>query len=143
MPAPDAGPFEYRGRAVAVQGLGQLFAHGHRYRLVETRANGQPAFELYRKDPHAGILHATGLLVITLADPRVSAMTMFSASALARFGLLEPCPPEARDPRRATAQKAGLMTGHCPGSPPGDGSRCRLRAMETQTGLRTARTRWS
>jgi ribosomal protein S18 acetylase RimI-like enzyme len=46
-------PFEYRGRAVAARGLGQLFAQGHSYRLIETRANGQPAFALYRKDPHA------------------------------------------------------------------------------------------
>jgi hypothetical protein len=80
-------PFEYRGRTVAAQGLGQLFAQGHRYRLIETRANGQPAFALYRKDPHAGILHASGLLVITLAGPRVSAMTMFTPGTLARFGL--------------------------------------------------------
>ena len=39
-------PFEYRGRAVAAQGLGQLFAQGHRYRLIETRANGQPALAI-------------------------------------------------------------------------------------------------
>jgi RNA polymerase sigma factor (sigma-70 family) len=57
------------------------------YRLIETRANGQPAFALYRQDPHAGILHASGLLVITLTGPRVSAMTMFGTSVLARFGL--------------------------------------------------------
>jgi SnoaL-like domain len=68
-------PFEYHGRAVAARGLGQLFAQGHRYRLIETRANGQPAFALYRKDPHADIQHASGLLVITLAGPRVGAMT--------------------------------------------------------------------
>jgi len=80
-------PFEYRGRAVAARGLGQLFAHGHRYRLIESRANGQPAFAVYRSDSHAGILHASGLLVITLAGPRVSAMTMFTPEALARFGL--------------------------------------------------------
>ena len=80
-------PFEYRGRTVAARGLGQLFAQGHRYRLIETRANGQPAFGLYRQDPRAGILHASGLLVITLAGPRVSAMTMFTPSTLARFGL--------------------------------------------------------
>jgi hypothetical protein len=79
-------PFEYRGRVVAAQGLG-LFAHGHRYRLIETRANGQPAFAVYRADPHAGILHASGLLVITLAGPRVSAMTLFTPDTLARFGL--------------------------------------------------------
>jgi RNA polymerase sigma-70 factor (TIGR02960 family) len=80
-------PFEYRGRMVAAQGLGQLFAQRHRYRLIETRANGQPAFAVYRNAPHAGILHASGLLVITLAGPRVSAMTMFTPDTLARFGL--------------------------------------------------------
>jgi RNA polymerase sigma-70 factor (TIGR02960 family) len=80
-------PFEYRGRAVAAQGLGQLFAEGHRYQLIETRANGQPAFALYCKDPHAGILHASGLLVITLSGPYISALTMFGTSALALFGL--------------------------------------------------------
>jgi RNA polymerase sigma-70 factor (ECF subfamily) len=80
-------PFEYRGRTVAAQGLGLLLAQGHRDRLIETRANGQPAFALYRKDPHAGILHASGLLVITLAGPRISAMTMFTPGVLVRFGL--------------------------------------------------------
>lgn len=80
-------PLEYRGRAVAAQGLGQLFGQGHRYRLIQTRANGQPAFALYQEDPHVGILHASGLLVITLAGPRVSAMTMFPGGVLARFGL--------------------------------------------------------
>jgi RNA polymerase sigma-70 factor (TIGR02960 family) len=80
-------PFEYHGRAVAATGLGQLFAHGHRYRLIETRANGQPALALYHKDPRAGIQHATGLLVITLTGGRISAMTMFTPDTLARFGL--------------------------------------------------------
>jgi RNA polymerase sigma-70 factor (TIGR02960 family) len=80
-------PFEYCGRAVAARGLGQLFAHSHRYQLIETRSNGQPAFAVYRTDSHAGILHASGLLVITLAGPRVSAMTMFTPDTLARFGL--------------------------------------------------------
>lgn len=80
------GPFEYRGRAVAARGLSQLFAQGHRFRLIQTRANGQPAFAVYRTGPHAGILHASGLLVITLAGPRISAMTMFAPGFLASFG---------------------------------------------------------
>lgn len=80
-------PFEYHGRVVAAQGLSQLFAQGRHYRLTETRANGQPAFGLYHKDPHAGILHASGLLVITLADSRIHAMTLFGTSVLPRFGL--------------------------------------------------------
>ena len=39
------------------------------------------------QDPRADVLHASGLLVIALAGPHVSAMTMFGASVLARFGL--------------------------------------------------------
>lgn len=46
-----------------------------------------PALAVYRTDSHAGILHASGLLVITLGGPRVSAMTMFTPEAQARFGL--------------------------------------------------------
>ena len=80
-------PSEYRGRPVAAPGRGQLFAQGPRYQLIETRANGQPAFALYGKDPHADVLHASGLLVITLSGPHVSAMTMFGTSVLAPFGL--------------------------------------------------------
>jgi RNA polymerase sigma-70 factor (TIGR02960 family) len=80
-------PFEYRGRVVAARGLGQLFAHGDRYRLIETRSNGQPALAVYRTDPRSAILHAAGLLVITLAGSRVSAMTMFTPGVLPGFGL--------------------------------------------------------
>jgi RNA polymerase sigma-70 factor (TIGR02960 family) len=80
-------PFEYRGRTVAATGLGQLLEHGHPYRLIETRANGQPALALYRHDPHGGIQHALGLLVIGLTGDQVCAMTLFDPGVLARFGL--------------------------------------------------------
>jgi len=80
-------PFEYRGRTVAAHGLGQLFAHGDHYRLVETRANNQPALAVYRTDPHADIQHAMGLLVISLAGTHISAMTLFPPDVLRRFGL--------------------------------------------------------
>ena len=46
-------PFEYQGRDVAVRALSLLFGHGLRYRLVATRANGQPAFGIYVRDPRA------------------------------------------------------------------------------------------
>ncbi len=80
-------PFEYRGRAVAARGLEQLFAHGDNYRLIETRANAQPALAIYRTDPHADIQHASGLLVLTLAGTRINAMTLFPPDVLRRFGL--------------------------------------------------------
>jgi RNA polymerase sigma-70 factor (ECF subfamily) len=80
-------PFEYRGREIAVRGLSMLFGRGLRYRLVATRANGQPAFGLYVRDPNSAVLHANGLLVLALAGQKVSAITRFDNSNLARFGL--------------------------------------------------------
>ena len=81
-------PLEYRGReSVARFHAEVLFRAGHRYRLVPTRANGQPAFGLYLPDPHTDVRHATGLLVLTLAGDRISAMTRFDNSVLSRFGL--------------------------------------------------------
>ncbi|MEW1839189.1 hypothetical protein AB0392_14635 [Nonomuraea angiospora] len=55
--------------------------------MVPTRANGQPAFGLYVKDPNAAVLHATGLLVLTLAEDKISAMTGFDTGVLPLFGL--------------------------------------------------------
>ena len=59
-----------------------------RTRLIPTRANGQPAFGRYSRDPHSPISHAHGLIVLTLAGDRISAITGFhDNSVLARFGL--------------------------------------------------------
>jgi RNA polymerase sigma-70 factor (ECF subfamily) len=63
------------------------FRQGRSYRLVATRASGQPAFGAYVRDRHTGVCHATGLLVFTLAGSRVRAMTHFDNSVLPRFGL--------------------------------------------------------
>jgi RNA polymerase sigma-70 factor (ECF subfamily) len=54
--------------------------------LVPTRANGQPAFGAYLRVP-AGIRHATGFYVLTLAGDRICGMTRFEASVLPWFGL--------------------------------------------------------
>jgi RNA polymerase sigma-70 factor (ECF subfamily) len=80
-------PAEYRGRDVAAHFLGVLFAGSRGYRLIETRANNQPAFAVYRSDPHTEILHATGLMVLTLSGDQIAAMTSFDNNVLARFGL--------------------------------------------------------
>lgn len=80
-------PLEYQGRARAETFLrAVIFRDGRRYQLVPTRANGQPAFAGYVRDPHGDVLHATGLLVLTLAGDRIAAMTRFEAGALAPFG---------------------------------------------------------
>ncbi|MGH3297161.1 MAG: RNA polymerase subunit sigma-70 [Trebonia sp.] len=80
-------PFEYQGREVAGRALSLLFGRGIRYVLVPTRANGQPAFGIYVHDPHSEVMHANGLMVLTLAGERISALTRFDNSSLARFGL--------------------------------------------------------
>ena len=70
-------PLEYQGRDLTARFLTLAFRRRHRYRLVATRANGQPAFGLYIGDPHAPVLHANGLLVLTLAGDRISMITRF------------------------------------------------------------------
>jgi RNA polymerase sigma-70 factor (TIGR02960 family) len=81
-------PLEYQGREL----IGEFFAtvafrQGRRYRLVPTRANGQPAFAVYLRDPMTPVAHAFGLMVVTLAGGRISAITRFDNSALPPFGL--------------------------------------------------------
>jgi RNA polymerase sigma-70 factor (ECF subfamily) len=81
-------PLEYRGRELAARFLSVVaFRQGRTYRLAATRANGQPAFGSYVRDPLTGVAHANGLLVLTLAGDRISAITRFDNSVLPRFGL--------------------------------------------------------
>jgi RNA polymerase sigma-70 factor (TIGR02960 family) len=80
-------PLEYQGRDLADRFLTATATWLERPRLVATRANGQPAFGIYVRDPHAPVLHAIGLLVLTLAGDRISAVTRFETSMLAYFWL--------------------------------------------------------
>ncbi|HEY3504384.1 MAG TPA: sigma-70 family RNA polymerase sigma factor [Actinocatenispora sp.] len=82
-------PWEYQGRAAIGDFLATAaFGDGARYTLIPTRANGQPAFGAYRRDPRTPILHAHGLLLLALSGDQVSAVTRFhDNSLLAMFGL--------------------------------------------------------
>jgi RNA polymerase sigma-70 factor (ECF subfamily) len=83
-------PFDYQGLDTIAHFLDAVaFRHGaRRSRLIPTRANGQPAFGRYLLDPHTPVSHAHGLIVLTLAGDRISAMTGFTDnSVLPRFGL--------------------------------------------------------
>jgi RNA polymerase sigma-70 factor (ECF subfamily) len=80
-------PFEYQGRDVVARFYTAMFAAGRFYRLVPTRANGQPALAAYLPAPTGRLWHGAGLFVLTLAGDRVSAMTRFESSALSWFGL--------------------------------------------------------
>jgi RNA polymerase sigma-70 factor (ECF subfamily) len=79
---------EYRGIESAQRVLAAVsFRPGRTYRVVPTRANGQPAFGLYLADPHASVCRAYCLLVITTAGDHITAITSFSTSVMSRFGL--------------------------------------------------------
>jgi RNA polymerase sigma-70 factor (ECF subfamily) len=79
---------EYRGRALAERVLGAVMREQRRrYRMLPTRANGQPAFGLYARDPPDERFRALGLLVVTLAGSRIAALTLFDSGVLPLFGL--------------------------------------------------------
>ena len=83
-------PLEYEGAAAIGRFLSTVPAGGalERFRLVPTRANGQPAFGCYIRDEHAPIAHAYGLMVLTLSGDRIAAITGFpDTSVFASFGL--------------------------------------------------------
>jgi RNA polymerase sigma-70 factor (TIGR02960 family) len=82
-------PLQYQGRGLIARFLAATgLRPGLSARLVPTRANGQPAFGLYIRDPHAPVAHANGIIVLTLAGNDISTMTGFPGnSTLPVFGL--------------------------------------------------------
>ena len=86
-------PLEYQGRElVALFFASVAFRDGRTFRLIPTRANRQPAFGIYIRDRERGVLQANGLLVLTLAGPRIAAMTRFDNRVLPHFGFPETMP---------------------------------------------------
>ena len=79
-------PFEYEGREPASRLFASIFGSGRQFTLLPTRANGQPAFGAYVRDPN-GIRHGAGLFVLTLAGERICAATRFESGVLPWFGL--------------------------------------------------------
>jgi RNA polymerase sigma-70 factor, ECF subfamily len=78
------GPEAIGGFLSTVPAAGAL----ERFRLVPTRANGQPAFGCYLKDAHTPIAHAYGLMVLRLRGDRVAGLAGFADTAVfASFGL--------------------------------------------------------
>jgi RNA polymerase sigma-70 factor (TIGR02960 family) len=79
-------PFEYEGRDAVARFCASIFSAGRRFDLVPTRANGQPAFGTYLRAAD-GSRHGVGLLVLTVSDDRICAMTRFENTVLPWFGL--------------------------------------------------------
>jgi RNA polymerase sigma-70 factor (ECF subfamily) len=81
-------PFEFHGPRPIAQFLQQVAFWGEDLKMVPTRANNDPAFGYYRKDPNADVYRASGIVVLTISEDQVSSMTRFGDKSLfACFGL--------------------------------------------------------
>jgi RNA polymerase sigma-70 factor (ECF subfamily) len=82
-------PLEYQGRELATRFFEAVVFRpgGPRFKMQPTRANGQPALAFYFVDAVTGTARAAGILVLTLAGDRVSAITRFDTGVFDRFGL--------------------------------------------------------
>ncbi len=81
-------PFEYHGRDAARQFFTAI-ARQRRSKpvIVMTGANTQPAWGEYRAEPAGGVLHLTGLEVITIRNGRISELIRFESGVAPWFGL--------------------------------------------------------
>ena len=81
-------PIEFHG-PLAIAGFVQSLPFwGRPLKLVESRANGQPAFGYYVFDRATSVFQGNGLMVLGLRADGVSGITRFGGPAvLARFGL--------------------------------------------------------
>ncbi len=82
-------PLEYQGRAAIAAFLRhRAELRGATLRVVQTRANTQPAFGCYLPDAHAAVARPYGLIVLTLEGNAVAAITWFADTSVFRnFGL--------------------------------------------------------
>ncbi len=81
-------PFEYRGTAAVHRFFTAIDSHWRRIdRMEPVRANGQPAWGEYVRDPVTGSLHITGVVVAGLAGDRICEITHFETTLAPYFGL--------------------------------------------------------
>ncbi|MEV5961840.1 sigma-70 family RNA polymerase sigma factor [Kribbella sp. NPDC051952] len=81
-------PFEYRGTEAIRRFFTAIEAHRQQIvNVVPTRANGQPAWGEYLRDPVTGIQHIIGILVIGISAGRVDEIIHFETTLAPYFGL--------------------------------------------------------
>jgi len=114
-PTPD----EYRG----VEEIGRFLRDRFHWRgaarltLVPTRANGEPAYGCYLRDPLSPIAWAHGLLVVTIRGARISALTRFLGEDVLRgFGLPSVLAGDEPPVASASSMRADPAAGGRPGA---------------------------
>jgi RNA polymerase sigma-70 factor (ECF subfamily) len=79
---------QYAGRSLCARFFENwIFGEGRTYRLVPTRANGQPAYGVYIHDPLTDVAHAHGMWLLTVNGGEIKRMTRFDNSVIAHFDL--------------------------------------------------------
>jgi len=82
-------PAWFQGRAAITAVLStRIFTPGRHWRLLPTRANGSPAFGLYRREAGAGVSQLFGLVVLGVVDEQIGSLVAFlELSSLSSFAL--------------------------------------------------------
>jgi RNA polymerase sigma-70 factor (ECF subfamily) len=82
-------PVWFQGRAAIAMVLStRIFTPGRQWRLLLTRANGSPAFGLYRREAGAGVSQLFGLIVLGVVDEQIGSLVAFlELSSLSSFAL--------------------------------------------------------
>ena len=81
-------PFEFHGPRAIAHFLQQVAFWRDDLKMVTTRANNDPAFGYYRRDPNADVYRASGIFVLTISEDQIASMTRFGDKSLfACFGL--------------------------------------------------------
>ena len=81
-------PFAFDGPEDITRFLQQMAFWGDELKMVPTRANHDPAFAYYRKDPSADVFRASGIIVLSVSGDQIASMTRFGEKRLfACFGL--------------------------------------------------------
>jgi RNA polymerase sigma-70 factor (ECF subfamily) len=82
-------PSWYQGRAAITMLLStRIFTPGRQWRLLQTRANGSPAFGLYRREAEAEAYQLFGLLVLDVVGEQIASLVAFlELSSLSSFAL--------------------------------------------------------
>jgi len=79
----------FQGRAAIVTVLAtRIFPPGRQWRLLPARANGSPAFGLYRRDAGTGAYQLFGLAVLGVVGEQIGSLVAFlELSSLSSFTL--------------------------------------------------------
>ena len=102
-------PAWFQGRAAIATVLStRIFTPGRHWCLLPTRANGSPAFGLYRREAGAGVYQLVGVVVLGVVGEQIGSLVAFlDLSSLSSFAL----PSTLASSSRSTTIELALFPG--------------------------------